>query len=102
MQDEGITALTDIDLFYRGSSLVVKSSHPGSSNLQSIRRPGICKHVLTSTQREWTGLIIKAEGSWPIENSIVLQGKSIKPGILSIEIIDATKKLMLAATPVLH
>lgn len=55
-QNESKIDATDIDLFYPGSHLILKSSQPEPSDLQSSTRPGTCKHVLAPVQREQTDL----------------------------------------------
>lgn len=54
MQVEDETSAIDIGLVCAENSLVVNSSHPIPSEVQSSTTPGTCEHVITSIEKEQT------------------------------------------------
>lgn len=100
-QHECGTTVTDIDIFYSGSSLIVNSSQHGPNDLKPSSTPGICKQVLTPNRGEETGFDKERKGSWPIGKPFVLRGKPWESESLSPKIVEAPKFLMIAANSVL-
>lgn len=59
-QNKGKKAATASDLFYTGSSLIVKGIQPIQNDPQSSTKPGVCKQLLTSIQRNRAGSMKRA------------------------------------------
>lgn len=86
---EGINAATAIYLFYPRSRLIVNSSQPEPTDLQSPTGSGNCKHALTSIQRKRNRLNKESRRLMANWKAAYTSEQSKKAGIVSMEIVGA-------------